>query len=188
MRCPYCDTDDSRVVDSRTVDDGIRRRRECLGCSARYTTYERVELAALLVVKRDGRREPFSHEKLLAGLRRACEKRPLEASTVEALAAAVEHEVSARNTAEVPSTLIGELVMERLKRLDQIAYVRFASVYRHFTDLDSLREVLDELDSTCLHTAPDNPLTLIAGESGGHQESTRIVPLHRARRRKRRAR
>ena len=188
MHCPYCGADDSRVVDSRTVDDGIRRRRECLGCNARFTTYERVELAALLVVKRDGRRETFSREKLLAGLRRACEKRPLEAGTVEALGAAVEHEVFARNAAEVPSTLIGELVMDRLKGLDQIAYVRFASVYRHFTDLDSLREVLDELDGVRLRTAPDNPLAVIAGESGGHHDSTRIVPLHRARRRKRRAR
>ncbi len=188
MHCPYCSTDDSRVVDSRTVEDGVRRRRECLGCNARFTTYERVEMVPLLVVKRDGRREPFSHEKLLAGLRRACEKRPLEASTVEALGAEVEREVYARSAAEVPSTVIGELIMERLKGLDQIAYVRFASVYRHFTDLDSLREVLDELDRARLLAAPDNPLALISGESGGHMDSTRIVPLHRARRRKRRAR
>lgn len=148
MCCPYCGQDTSRVIDSRTVEDGIRRRRECASCAARFTTYERVELAPLLIVKRDGRRETFSREKLLAGIRVACEKRPLPAGAVDAVAVEVEREAHGRGVAELPSTLLGELVMERLRGLDQIAYVRFASVYRDFADLDSLRAVLDELDDT----------------------------------------
>lgn len=171
MRCPYCTADDSRVVDSRTVDDGIRRRRECGGCGARFTTYERVEPVGVLVVKRDGRREPFSREKLLAGVRRACEKRPLAAGAVEALVDAAELAVFERGAAEVASSLVGEIVVERLRALDQIAYVRFASVYRHFEDLGSMREALDELES-----AP--PVRLLPA---GRRPSRRPIPLARRR-------
>jgi transcriptional repressor NrdR len=188
MRCPHCRTDDSRVVDSRTVEDGIRRRRECLDCGARFTTYERVERAPLLVVKRDSRREPFSREKLLGGLRRACEKRPLPTGAVEALAAAVEHELHARAAAELPSTAIGEAVMSRLKELDQIAYVRFASVYRSFTDLESLREILEELDDVRRRAVPQNQLALITGDSGGHTEPAPPLPFPRPRLRTRKPR
>jgi transcriptional repressor NrdR len=186
MRCPHCGTDDSRVVDSRTVEDGIRRRRECLDCGSRFTTYERVERSPLLIVKRDGRREPFSREKLLAGLRRACEKRPLAAGAVEALAAEVERMIHARAAAELPSTAIGEAVMERLKELDQIAYVRFASVYRCFTDLDSIREILEDLESA--NVAPKNQLTLIVDDSTLHPESIQPLPLPRPRWRTRKPR
>lgn len=181
MCCPYCGTDESRVVDSRAADDGIRRRRECLACSARFTTYERIEAAGVLVVKRDGRREPFAREKLLAGLRRACEKRPLAAGVIDAVADAVEQQVHARNLPEAPSTVIGELVMEQLKSLDQIAYVRFASVYREFADLDSLRVVLDELDANPLRVAPVDQHALAVSGSGGHSGSASVVSLPRPR-------
>lgn len=154
MRCPFCRSDDSKVVDSRTVEDGVRRRRECLACAARFTTYERTETAAVLVVKRDGRREAFAREKLLAGVRRACEKRPLAADAVEGLVSTVEDAVQARGLAEVPSTAIGELVMSGLKVLDGIAYVRFASVYRSFADVESLREIVEELEAGRMDTDP----------------------------------
>ena len=146
MQCPYCRCRDSHVVDSRTGESDIRRRRECEGCGVRYTTYERVEGCALRVVKKDGRREPFARDKLAAGIRRACEKRPLATEAVEALVDRVERAARAFGGPEVSSVRIGELVMEALRDLDQIAYVRFASVYRSFADVESLRQVLDELD------------------------------------------
>lgn len=181
MRCPYCRTDDSRVVDSRTVDDGIRRRRECLDCGSRFTTYERVESAGVLVIKQDGRREAFAREKLLAGVRRACEKRPLEASAVETLVTEVEREVHARGQAEVPSSVIGELTMERLKHLDQIAYVRFASVYRQFADLESLRVMLDELVDGRLRAVAAAESPQPPADPGGEEGGPRVVPLTRPR-------
>ncbi len=149
MRCPFCGHQDSKVVDSREVDDTIRRRRECLNpdCASRFTTHERVQSVALYIVKKDGRREEFSREKLLGGLRKACEKRPLPAGAVEALAADIESALYQTNVPEIPSTTIGELVMERLHTLDPIAYVRFASVYRQFADLAALQEELESLAS-----------------------------------------
>ena len=146
MQCPSCSCRDSRVVDSRTGSSEVRRRRECESCGARFTTYERIESGTVRVVKKDGRRESFTREKLAGGVRRACEKRPLAAEAVEALVDEVERRVRELGQAEVASTLIGELVMERLRELDQIAYVRFASVYRAFADVESLRRVLDELE------------------------------------------
>src|SRR6478672_3824295 len=145
MRCPYCGSEDSKVVDSRDVDDSVRRRRECLnaGCAGRFTTYERVHAVALYLVKKDGRREEFSREKLLAGIRKACEKRPLAREAIDGLAADVESALYATNAAEIPSSAVGELVMDRLRDLDPIAYVRFASVYREFRDLAALREELE---------------------------------------------
>ena len=147
MRCPFCGWEDSRVVDSRDIDDSIRRRRECLNpdCTLRFTTYERVQAVALYVVKKDGRREEFSRVKLLGGLRRACEKRPLAVDAVEQLAAEIEAELYANGDAEVATTAIGELVMDRLRDLDEIAYVRFASVYRNFQDLDGLNSLIENL-------------------------------------------
>jgi transcriptional repressor NrdR len=149
MRCPFCGHHDSKVVDSRDVDDTIRRRRECLNpdCASRFTTHERVQAVALYVVKKDGRREQFSREKLLGGLRKACEKRPLPAGAVEALTADVESALYQTNVPEIPSTTIGELLMERLHALDPIAYVRFASVYRQFADLAALQEELVSMAS-----------------------------------------
>jgi transcriptional repressor NrdR len=188
MWCPSCGSDDSRVVDSRTVEGGVRRRRECLGCLARFTTYERIEVAPLLVVKRDGRREPFSREKLLAGLRRACEKRPLAAGAVEALADAVERGLHGRAVAEVPSTAIGEMLMEGLESLDEVAYVRFASVYRSFADLESLKAMLDELLAARLRGTADTPRDLIAGGPGGQVVGAALPPRPRRRWRDRKAR
>jgi transcriptional repressor NrdR len=146
MQCPYCRSRDSRVVDSRTGDSDIRRRRECESCGARFTTYERVEHSGVRVVKKDGRREPFAREKLAAGLQRACEKRPLATEAIDALVDEIERRVRGLGQPEVASALIGELVMDELRGLDQIAYVRFASVYRSFTDVESLRRAIDELD------------------------------------------
>jgi len=137
MHCPHCDSDNDRVLDSRACDDGraIRRRRSCNHCRERFTTYERVENFALQVVKKDGVREPFQREKIERGVERACWKRPVSTEIVRTLASEVEAEVSSDFDTEVPSRHIGRLVMERLGHVDQVAYVRFASVYREFKDV-----------------------------------------------------
>jgi transcriptional repressor NrdR len=145
MNCPYCGFSDSKVIDSRDVNEGIRRRRECLGCSKRFTTYERLQPASLFIVKKDQRREEFNREKLLSGVRRACEKRPLPTGTVEKVVDEIEAELYRLGNAEIPSTLIGDLVMDKLKALDHIAYIRFASVYREFQDITALKEAVDNL-------------------------------------------
>ncbi len=147
MRCPFCDFEESKVIDSRPTEEGgaIRRRRECLSCAKRFTTYEKIERVPVMIVKKDKTREPFDKEKLLRGLLRACEKRPIPFDTLDALANDVELVVYNSLEREVTTTQIGELVMQRLKKLDDIAYVRFASVYRQFTDLNSFREELNKL-------------------------------------------
>jgi transcriptional repressor NrdR len=178
MKCPYCGHEDSRVTDSRTVDNGIRRRRECIGCGARFTTYERVQMAELFVVKRDGRREPFSRDKLLAGIRKACEKRPLEAGAVEQLADQVEAVVHVPGKAEVPSSVIGDLVMEGLRELDHIAYIRFASVYRAFADVEDLREELERLNRSRGGGQSPNQLPLLPEEEFAFPAGDRrVLPL-----------
>ena len=148
MRCPYCDYAETRVLDSRAVEEGraIRRRRECAGCGRRFTTYERIEEMPLTVVKKDGRRELFNRRKLLTGLTKACEKRPISLARLEELTAEIETEV--RNRAvdgEVRSRDIGELVMTKLRDLDEVAYVRFASVYREFRDIEGFRQEIEQL-------------------------------------------
>lgn len=173
MLCPLCAADDSRVVDSRTVEGGVRRRRECLACLARFTTHERIEAAGVQVVKRDGRREPFSAEKLLGGIRRACEKRPLASGAVQAVASDVQRVVFARGLAEIGSGEIGELVMACLRDLDQIAYVRFASVYRQFADLGGLRAVMDELDALPAAAQADTVPTVVRAPARWGGEPTR---------------
>lgn len=147
MRCPFCDFDESKVVDSRPTEEGgaIRRRRECLSCGKRFTTYEKIERVPVMIVKKDKTREPFDKEKLLRGLLRACEKRPIPFQVLDELASDVELVVYNSLEREVTTTQIGELVMQRLKKVDDIAYVRFASVYRQFTDLHSFREELNKL-------------------------------------------
>ncbi len=147
MRCPYCSHIESKVIDSRSSEEGltIRRRRECLSCEQRFTTYERIEDEPLIVIKKDGRREPFSRQKILNGLRKACEKRPLSFETVDKIASTVEQEIRKRNENEIPSSLIGELIMEKLKEIDEVAYVRFASVYRQFKDLSIFMNELQTL-------------------------------------------
>ncbi len=161
MRCPFCGFHDSKVVDSRDVDETIRRRRECLNpdCAARFTTHERVQAVALYVVKKDGSREEFSREKVLAGVRTACEKRPLAPTAVEKLVDDIEQVLYQANEPEVPSSVIGELVMDRLRGLDPIAYVRFASVYRQFTDLADLQAELESLATATNPAAAQLPLS-----------------------------
>jgi transcriptional repressor NrdR len=145
--CPTCRKSETRVVDSRDDENVVRRRRECLDprCKHRFTTYERMEAPRLFVVKKDGRREQFNREKILGGLRRACEKRPVSESQMEAVAADLERELFARGESEVPSTTIGEKLMEALRNLDKVAYIRFASVYRQFHDVESFQEELATL-------------------------------------------
>lgn len=145
MPCPFCRAEDSRVIDTRQVGDAVRRRRECQQCGQRFTTYERVVRASIVVVKRDGRREEFDRQKLYEGLRKACAKRPVSSSTLDEFVDQVEGRLFSLGQVEVPSRVIGEMVMERLKGLDGVAYVRFASVYRSFTDLEDLKREVDGL-------------------------------------------
>ncbi|OQB25263.1 MAG: Transcriptional repressor NrdR [Firmicutes bacterium ADurb.Bin182] len=144
MKCRYCLSCDSKVVDSRPTEDGaaIRRRRECINCGKRFTTYEKIEEISIMVVKKDGRREPFDSAKILAGVRKACEKRPISSSQQEKLVEDVVREVFNSLDQEVTSVEIGELVMKGLKVLDEVAYVRFASVYRQFKDINTFMEEL----------------------------------------------
>ena len=145
MRCPYCDYEDSKVTDSRTVESGVRRRRECTKCGLRFTTYERVQTAVLMVAKGDGRREEFNRDKLTAGVLKACTKRPVPYREVEKLVEDVESELQRLGQAEVHSSIIGDMVMERLRKLDRVAYIRFASIYRDFQDIESFEEAVKDL-------------------------------------------
>lgn len=150
MRCPFCYEQETKVLDSRPTDEGaaIRRRRECLECGRRFTTYEKVEEQPLVVVKKDGRRVAFDRGKLLGGLLKACEKRPVPVETLEKVVADIERDLRNTLEKEVPSSAIGEMVMERLHDLDEVAYVRFASVYRQFKDIQTFREELEKLLQT----------------------------------------
>ena len=150
MQCPMCRAPDSRVVDSRLGKEGdaIRRRRHCEGCGHRFTTYERVELSLPMVVKKDGRRQPFDRAKIVSGLTRACEKRPVSTDTIEALATRLERQIMERGESEITSREIGEAVMGALHELDAVAYVWFASVYRDFRDVHEFMRELEELIAT----------------------------------------
>jgi transcriptional repressor NrdR len=145
MRCPHCGQADSRVVDTRDTATGIRRRRECLTCRGRFTTYEQLASQSIQIVKRDGRREDYDREKLLAGVRKACTKRPIPSEAIENVVNQVEAELAESGRLEIPSERLGQMVMERLRDLDEVAYVRFASVYLPIADLNSLRQVMDRL-------------------------------------------
>ena len=147
MKCPFCGFADSKVIDSRPAEDGttIRRRRECLDCQKRFTTYEIVERMPLVVIKRDGSRQSFDKIKIINGLIRACEKRPVSMAQIEGVADEVEQELRGRLESEVQSERVGEMVMDRLKNLDEIAYVRFASVYRSFKDIQTFMEELAKI-------------------------------------------
>lgn len=148
MKCPYCGTEEDKVIDSRSVQDGkaVRRRRQCLACSKRFTTYEYVENVSLMVVKNDGRREPFDRQKLRMGIELACKKRPVGSKRIDAMVDEIEEKLLAMSKGEIESPQIGELVMEKLREVDEVAYVRFASVYRKFQDkeqfLDELKKLL----------------------------------------------
>ena len=180
MDCPYCSYNDSRVIDSRDVNDGIRRRRQCLKCDARFTTYERLQPAGLFVIKKGERREEFDKNKLLGGIRKACEKRPLPAGTVDKLADDIEAELYQLGKTEIPVAILGDMVMEGLKNLDHVAYIRFASVYRDFTDITALKQAVDTLVSSPGETrSPTNQLPLLPNEelaalSEGSKKSARL--------------
>ena len=147
MRCPFCSENHDRVIDSRMTKDGniIRRRRECEACEKRFTTYERVEEIMPLLVKKDGSREPYDRQKMVAGLQKACEKRPISAEDIQHVADRIEASIQEMGEKEVDSAVVGEAVMRELRDLDGVAYVRFASVYREFRDLDEFMQTLSEL-------------------------------------------
>jgi transcriptional repressor NrdR len=145
MLCPSCRSGDTRVIDSRDDENAVRRRRECQACKHRFTTFERPEAPRLYVAKKDGRREAYSRDKILGGLRKASEKRPISEAAIQEIADRVERELYARGDSEVSSATVGDLVMDELRRLDKVAYIRFASVYRSFTDLHSFQEELAQL-------------------------------------------
>lgn len=144
MRCPYCGEDEDRVVDSRSMNDGlaIRRRRECLECQKRFTTYERAEEIDLCIIKRDQRREQYDRKKVTDGIRKACQKRPVSEEKIQEIVDRIERELHSSESKETPSTRIGELIMEELRKTDQVAYVRFASVYRQFKDANQFMKEL----------------------------------------------
>jgi transcriptional repressor NrdR len=144
MKCPFCASTNSRVIDTRSAEGGIRRRRECEDCGRRFTTYERVAPLRLMVIKQDGRREPFDRDKILSGIQIACAKRRIETDTIEELVSGIESELYHRGSREVTSREIGEMVMRNLRQLDAVAYIRFATIYRQFADVEDL---LNEIES-----------------------------------------
>jgi len=179
MNCPYCGHNDSKVIDSRNINESIRRRRQCLSCGARFTTHERLQPASLFIIKKDKRREEFSRDKLLSGIRKACEKRPLPTGAVDKLVDDLEAELYQLGKVEIPSDTVGDMVMEGLKNLDHIAYLRFASVYREFTDISDLKQEVDTLVGSGISVLrPTGQLSLLPNNRAGR--------LARSRRRRRR--
>lgn len=164
MDCPHCGGQESKVIDSRSLDEGVRRRRQCIACSARFTTYERIQPHDIFIIKKDGRREEFSRDKLLSGIRKACEKRPLPTGAIDKFMDAIEAELYKVGKREVSSSYIGDLVMEGLKKLDHIAYIRFASVYREFADITDLKLEVDSL-AIRRELTPENQLPLPSSEA-----------------------
>jgi transcriptional repressor NrdR len=153
MHCPFCNAVDTKVIDSRLVAEGnqVRRRRECITCAERFTTFESAELVMPRLVKQNGEREPFNEDKLRSGMLKALEKRPVSAEQVEEAISRINHKLRASGEREVPSKMVGELVMQELRRLDEVAYVRFASVYRSFKDLNEFREEIDRISQDNTH-------------------------------------
>jgi transcriptional repressor NrdR len=164
MKCSYCGDIESKVIDSRNIEDGIRRRRQCLHCGTRFTTYEHLQSRNIFVIKKDNRREEFNRDKLLAGIRKACEKRPLPTGTIDKLVDNIEVELYRLGKTEVPSSVIGDMVIERLQELDHIAYIRFASVYREFTDIAVLKQAVDTLVDNESQIPPAGQLPLLSQE------------------------
>jgi transcriptional repressor NrdR len=165
MLCPFCIHGRSKVIDSRDAGDGIRRRRECGRCGLRFTTYEAVQTRALLVIKRDCRREEFNRDKLWASLTKACAKRPLPIGRIEKMVHDIEAQLSELSRAEISSKAVGEMVVERLKNLDRVAYIRYASVYRDFRDIESFKEEIDALLEPPEETGvPSNQLSFLEDE------------------------
>ncbi|HEV3343892.1 MAG TPA: transcriptional regulator NrdR [Pirellulales bacterium] len=177
MQCPFCRRDNDRVIDSRASDDGfaIRRRRECTVCKRRYTTYERVEEPSIKVVKKDGVREPFSREKIKNGLQKACWKRPVGDEQIEAIVATVENDIYANFDNEVSSRHLGDLLMEQLRELDQVAFVRFASVYRQFKDVRDFVEELGPMLAAERSSVANRPRAPAGEKSGPEAAGSEIV-------------
>ncbi|HSJ52151.1 MAG TPA: transcriptional regulator NrdR [Anaerolineae bacterium] len=145
MQCPFCASLNSKVIDTRSAEGGIRRRRECEDCGRRFTTYERVAPLRLMVIKQDGRRESFDRDKIVRGIQNACAKRPIETEAIEELVSGIESELYHRGSREVTSREIGEMVMQNLRRLDEVAYIRFATIYRRFADVEDLADEIENL-------------------------------------------
>jgi transcriptional repressor NrdR len=164
IKCPFCGDIDSKVIDSRGMNDGIRRRRECIACGERYTTYERIQSRSIFIIKKDNRREEYNREKLLKGILKACEKRPLTIGIIDKLVDSIESELYQMGKSEIPSSILGDRVMKKLGELDHIAYIRFASVYREFEDLSTLKEEVDKLAKEKSEEPPDGQLFLITPE------------------------
>lgn len=169
MKCPKCNYETTKVLDSRESVDGIRRRRECLGCNHRFTTYERAQHQNLYVIKKDKRRENFQKNKILNGIRKACEKRPIAGQIIENATNEIETELYSLGKNEVSSTLIGDMVMTRLKKIDHIAYIRFASVYREFADITRLKQEVDNLAVSSQNKPPSPQLPLLPEIDQGAQ-------------------
>jgi len=161
IRCPSCGDIESKVIDSRSINDGIRRRRQCLKCGNRFTTSERILSKSIFIIKKDGRREEFNRDKLLNGIRKACEKRPLQMGTLDKLVDGIESELYQSGKTEIPSTLIGDKVIKKLGELDHIAYIRFASVYRDFTDLSDMKQAVDNMLTMKNNITPVEQLFLL---------------------------
>ncbi len=176
MTCPYCGHSDSKVIDSRDAGDGIRRRRECLECDRRFTTYEYVQMRSVMVVKRDGRREEFQREKLYSSLTKACAKRPLPVGSLEKVVDEIERQLSESGRAEFTSRAIGELVMESLSNLDRVAWIRFASVYRDFRDIETFKEAIDAL------LQPETPDNGVHPDQISLLEDDKVPPVRNRRR------
>lgn len=166
MRCPFCDAPDTKVIDSRLANDGdtVRRRRECLTCGERFTTFEIAELVMPRMVKQSGAREPFNEDKLRAGILRALEKRPVGTEAIEAAISRILHRLRSSGERELPTRLVGEWVMEELRELDEVAYVRFASVYRRFQDVNAFREEIERLQNEPPAQVKRSQLTLLDGD------------------------
>ncbi|SCZ55018.1 transcriptional regulator NrdR [Thiohalomonas denitrificans] len=167
MRCPFCTEPDTRVIDSRLANEGdsVRRRRECITCGERFTTFETAELVMPRIVKQDGTREPFSESKLRLGLQRSLEKRPVDTEAIEGALNRIKHRIRATGEREVASPKVGEWVMNELREMDEVAYVRFASVYRSFQDVNAFREEIERLQNEPSSEARRSQLTLLDGES-----------------------
>jgi len=147
MKCPYCGFGQDKVIDTREINDGlqIRRRRECLNCGKRFTTYEEIEMKPLIVIKKDGRREKFNREKIFTGIQKACEKRPISTEKIEKIIMEIEQELRQKFDREVPSKEIGKIIIRKLKKIDKVAYIRFASVYREFQDISEFKKEIEKI-------------------------------------------
>ena len=179
MKCPSCGEPESKVIDSRSLGDEIRRRRECTVCQSRFTTYERLQNRSLYVIKKDGRREEFDREKLFSGIRKACEKRPMPTGTIEKLVETIETELYSLGKTEISSSVIGKIVITKLSELDHIAYIRFASVYYEFTDITTLKQAVDTLIESKLGAPLTGQLPLINKDAlSGQKRRARLRQQH----------